>query len=459
MAGALAALLGAVPAAHAAFPGLNGKIAYEKSGEIWVKDEGAGNDQQLTDQGGDPAWSPDGTRIAFTSDRNGTAGDIWVMNADGSGQTRLTTSNVNEGEPAWSPGGTRIIFRGFGDATSQLVVMNANGSGPAPLTQNADINAAPAWSPGGDRIAWRHFAGGTGISVMNADGSSPVQTVPNASRPNWFPDSSRLVFDRSLGADVWSAAPDGSGLVQLTDDPASDFDPAVSPDGSRIAFSSSRDGNFEIYVMFSDGAVEIRNTLTAAGIQDTDPDWQPLGPPPDIASLSRPVAGSPGATLTVDGAGFVLRSVVRWNGADRPTTFAGPTRLTAALSTADVASAGTAQVTVFTPPAGGGLSLPRTAVIDPAPPSPPPPRITLRSAAISATWARSRVVGSLRLRGAAERAGRVEIPCYAGRGCCSGAPPRSRAARSPAPCAWPAPSCPAHCASACARSDRRPAPA
>ena len=116
---------------------------------------------------------------------------------------------------------------------------------------------------------------------MNANGTNPVQILPNASRPNWFPDGSRLVVDRTLGAEIWSVAPDGSGAVQLADEPgASDFDPAVSPDGTRIAFSSSRDGNLELYVMFSDGSVEIRNTLTAAGVLDTDPDWQALGPPP-----------------------------------------------------------------------------------------------------------------------------------------------------------------------------------
>ena len=106
------------------------------------------------------------------------------------------------------------------------------------------------------------------------------------------------------------------------------------------------------------------------GVQDLDADWQAIAPTPDVGALSRPVAGSPGATLTVDGTGFVRRSVVRWNGGDRPTTFVSRTRLTAQLTAADVAAPGTAQVTVFTTPAGGGLSIARTATVDPAPPPP-----------------------------------------------------------------------------------------
>jgi hypothetical protein len=116
--------------------------------------------------------------------------------------------------------------------------------------------------------------------------------------------------------------------------------------------------------------------------------------------------GAPTFEVTVDGTGFVGGSIVRWNGADRPTTFVSRTRLTAQLTPGDVAAPGTAQVTVFTTPTGGGLSIARTATIDPAP---PPPRLAVTAVRVRATWARSRVRGTVRVRGTAERAGRVEV--------------------------------------------------
>ncbi|MGD9570305.1 MAG: IPT/TIG domain-containing protein [Thermoleophilia bacterium] len=403
--------------AQAAWPGLNGKVAWERAGEIWIADPGGGNEDQLTFAGGThPSWSPDGTKIAFIANRNASGDDVWVMNADGSDQRRLYDGPSNERDPAWSPDGTRIVFGGFGDATPQLMTMNANGSAPAVLAPpNDNINGAPAWSPDGSRIAWRKFSGGTGVSLRALVGDGGTQIVPDASNPNWFPDGSRLVVDRGLSAEVWSLRPDGSDLRQLTDSAGSDFAPAVSPDGRRIVFASSRDGQgFEIYVMEADGSIEVRSTFTPMATVDWHPDWQPVGPPPDVTGISRPVARSPGATLTVDGTGFVLRSVVRWNGSDRPTTWVSPTRLQATLSPGDVAAPGTAQVTVFTSPVGGGLSLPRTATIDAPPPPPPPPALNVSRATVTAKWTRSRVRGTLRLTGSAERGGRVEVALLRG---------------------------------------------
>ena len=164
------------------------------------------------------------------------------------------------------------------------------------------------------------------------------------------------------------------------------------------------------------------------GVQDTDADWQAIAPAPDVAALSRPVAGSPGATLVVDGTGFVRRSVVRWNGADRPTTFVSRTRLTAQLTAADVAAPATAQVTVFTSPAGGGLSIPRTATVDPPPPA---PRLAIASVRVTSAWSRSRVRGSVRVRGTAERAGRVEVALLTGRGRAARVVARRRATLGP----------------------------
>jgi len=96
--------------------------------------------------GHSPAWSPDGTRIAFASNRDGN-GEIYVMNADGSGQTRLTDNPAAEAFPAWSPDGSRIAFVSGRDGNLEVYVMNADGSGQTNLTDNPATDGSAAWSP------------------------------------------------------------------------------------------------------------------------------------------------------------------------------------------------------------------------------------------------------------------------------------------------------------------------
>ena len=405
----LACPLVAAPVCHAAFPGLNGLIAFERDGQVLVKNPSdVSSGTPLTADGGeDPAWSPDGTRIAFVSNRAGIS-DVYVMNADGTGQSRLTFEPLDAHNPAWSPDGTRIAFDG-NDVSQDIVVINANGSGRVVVAGGDDIQNAPAWTADGGQIVFRDFSQGTGLSVVPAGGGARVALVADASQPNVSPDGTRVAFAR--GSEVATAGLGGGGAAPVTT--LGGAQPAFSPDGALIVYSRFDLGSLELFTVPSGGGPQIKETLTAMGVHDADPDWQAIAPAPDIGALSRPVAGSPGATLTVDGTGFVLRSTVRWNGADRPTTFVSATRLTAQLGAADVAAPGTAQVRVFTSPAGGGLSLPRVATIDPRPPA---PRLTVASARIVAAWTRSRVRGTLRLRGAAERGGRVEVALLSGSG-------------------------------------------
>jgi Tol biopolymer transport system component len=146
-------LLGGTPIqpAAAAYPGANGKIAFEsdRSGnnDIWVMNADGTNPVQLTtDPAGDhtPAWSPDGTKIAFVSDRDGGNFEIYVMNADGSGQTRLTDDPAQDFDPTWSPDGSRIAFvSDRDDGFFDIFVMNADGSGPTNLTNVPGDNDRP----------------------------------------------------------------------------------------------------------------------------------------------------------------------------------------------------------------------------------------------------------------------------------------------------------------------------
>lgn len=115
------------------------------------------------------------SKIAFASTRDGNY-EIYVMNPDGTNQTRLTNNNAEDAQPSWSPDGTKIAFDSYRDGNLEIYVMNTDGTGQTRLTNNPAIDGEPSWSPDGTKIAfasWR--SGGSNIFVMNSDGSNPVQ--------------------------------------------------------------------------------------------------------------------------------------------------------------------------------------------------------------------------------------------------------------------------------------------
>ena len=138
------------------------------------------------------SWSPDGTKIAFSSDRDGGLQEIYVMNADGSGQTRLTITSAYNFFPSWSPDGAKIAFTSSRNGGFQIFVMNADGSGQTNLsTVPVGEDIAPAWSPDGTKIAFTSSRDASReIYVMNADGSNHVRLTSNVAdegAPNWQP--------------------------------------------------------------------------------------------------------------------------------------------------------------------------------------------------------------------------------------------------------------------------------
>ena len=217
--------------------------------------------------------------IAFASDRNGDF-QIYVMNADGSGQRRLTRNATTDTEPAWSPDGTKIAFtrrcwhsNDKYDTDREIYVMNADGSGQRNLTRaRLSEDESPAWSPDGTKIVFESDRGGgalpeLGIFVMNADGSGQRRltrqhTGRRSSDPSWSPDGGWIAFDsdRDGNVEVYTMAADGSRLRRLTRNPAYDYAPAWSPDGSTIAFTSERNESEEIYLVHPDGSGERRLT-------------------------------------------------------------------------------------------------------------------------------------------------------------------------------------------------------
>ena len=138
-----------------------------------------------------PAWSPDGQKIVFVSNRDTSStgpGEIYVMNADGSSQARLTFSGLENGSPAWSPDGSRIAFVRYSGAYGALWLMNPDGSEAHPISGNAPYLGHPTWSPDGSRIAFDADLDGDNwneLALMNADGSG-VQILVNPS--NWLYD-------------------------------------------------------------------------------------------------------------------------------------------------------------------------------------------------------------------------------------------------------------------------------
>ena len=240
----------------------------------------------------DPAVSPDGTKIAFTSSVAGPTGgnfEVFVMNADGSNPVNLTNNPatapdlpVIDNFPAWSPDGTKIAFRSTRDGDNAIFIMDADGSNVTRLT----LGTQAAWSPDGTKIAYT--SNGFEIFVINADGlTSPANLTNNAAfdaAPSWSPDGTKIAFWstrdgagnglQNADIEIYVMNADGSSVTRLTNNSVRDDDPEWSPDGLKIAFTSARDGNNEVYVMNADGSNQVNLTNNAAN--DKDPAWGPI---------------------------------------------------------------------------------------------------------------------------------------------------------------------------------------
>jgi hypothetical protein len=218
-------------------------------------------------------------KIAFSRFAN-SYNDIWVMNADGTGQTNITnTPSAHEAGASLSPDGQRVAFQLLA-ATADIYVVNVDGTGATNLTANAEAvnDYNPSWSPAGDKIAFISTRDGAEeVYVMNADGTNQtrVTTTGGYSRPTWSPDGSKIVFFQRYEQEIYSINADGTSLTRLTNNSVDDRDPAWSPDGSKIAFARNTGTDFEIFTMNPDGTGAA--SLTAALAGSREPSWSPDG--------------------------------------------------------------------------------------------------------------------------------------------------------------------------------------
>jgi len=212
------------------------------------------------------------------------------MNADGSNQINLTQDNANDIGPIWSHDGSKIAFaslRDLGTSKFEIYVMDANGSNRVRLTSSNSSNSlSQVWSPDDSKIAFRRDSNpdnldSAGIYIMNADGSNQVRLSQNrndAKDLTWSPDGSKIAFQsiRSVAptppdiyeeiSDIYIMNADGSNQVNLTQNSGYDFTPIWSPDGSKIAFQSLRNGLYGLYVMNTDGSNQVNLTQTRSRI-------------------------------------------------------------------------------------------------------------------------------------------------------------------------------------------------
>lgn len=219
-------------------------------------------------------------RITFVSSRDGLAPSIFVMDADGGNVTRLTSAEPGQGDsnPTWSPDGSLIAYQSERADQSVLMVVRPDGTGSRMLTEAADGGASdPSWSPDGSRLLFSSGRSGQpGVWTIAADGSSVALLVDDAAFPAWSPDGSKVAFTsfRDGKPAIYTISADGTDLARITEpDGSGDFD--WSPDGTRIVFTCVRDGSQDICVVNADGTG--LEQLTDARDLEFNPEWSPDG--------------------------------------------------------------------------------------------------------------------------------------------------------------------------------------
>ena len=256
---------------------VSGKIVFTSKrdarfSDIYIMDADGRNQTNLTqDPSSDfqPHILPYSQRIVFISDRF-VGSDLFTINTDGSDLRMLLDSGPDTGatilHPAWSPDGNQVAFSRFPPDTEEawegwdIYAINVGDTTLIRLTDHRFGDTKPTWSPDGQSILFQSGRDGAGYYKMDRSGSNEMLLTENAGATplKYSPDGTMLIFADWFAAtndqqDIAIMNADGSDLRIIVDHPANDTDPTWSPDGRHIAFSSDRDGDFEIYTMDIDG--------------------------------------------------------------------------------------------------------------------------------------------------------------------------------------------------------------
>jgi TolB protein len=249
---------------------MKGPVGPRDVQEIYIADYDGANSRRVTNTTTlniTPVWAPDGQAIAFTSYRPGPGGAVfstfqdlvisWLYKGVRDEPTHGSPSNQNY-LPAWSPDGSKIAFTSNRDGNPEIYIMNRDGSGLRRMTNNPAIDVTPTWSPNGNQIAWVSDRTGTPkIYVMNADGTGQRMLIGEiCDRPTWSSNPfNEIAYAARTGPGYDIKIYDvGSGeSKKITDGIGSNESPAFSPNGRHIAFVSTRSGKSEIFTVDRDG--------------------------------------------------------------------------------------------------------------------------------------------------------------------------------------------------------------
>ena len=258
--------------------------------EIYVMDADGGNRENLSNHpvdDMDPDWSPNGTKIAFVTNRNDGVYQVYVMDADGSNQIRLTYGPRDKRRPDWSPDGRKIAFTVHPNLRddvwiSHIDIIDAGGQNRERFEENA---MQPSWSPDGGEIAFVSGREGSAqIYVIGADGQGVVRVTHGllgAQSPSFSPDGHRIAY-YSMNEEfhhIHVVGADGNNRVRLTHNQEHHVDPAWSSDGGTIAYAIANDKRpfrSRIHLMTADGKHIKQLTNVRDGIDD-HPDFNPVG--------------------------------------------------------------------------------------------------------------------------------------------------------------------------------------